>query len=313
MAYTIRAGRRNVAISRPEKQLIAPGLSKAQLASYYLDVAPAMLPHVAGRPLNFERYPDGIEGHKIFQQHASSHFPSWIPTVEVAKAGGTVEHVMASGADTLVYLANQACITLHSWLSRADKLNVPDKLVFDLDPAAQTPAEIRRAARVIAAMLCELDLRPWAMTSGSRGYHLVVPLRREADFGAVRAFARDFAALATAREPRLFTIEQRKAKREDKILIDFLRNGYGHTSVAPYSVRALPGAPVAAPLHLGELSERTTRPDRWTVRNLLARLEHDGDPWRGMRRHGQSLRGARRQLDAALAAISPAERGVAAG
>jgi bifunctional non-homologous end joining protein LigD len=139
------------------------------------------------------------------------------------------------------------------------------------------------------------------MTSGSRGYHLVVPLRRRDDFAAVRAFARDVATLAAAREPRLFTIEQRKAKREGRILIDFLRNGYAHTSVAPYSVRARPDGPVATPLHLDELSERSTTPDRWNVRTVLDRLERDGDPWQGMTRAGRGLGQARATLAHALA------------
>jgi bifunctional non-homologous end joining protein LigD len=300
LSLKIRAGRRLVQISRPDKELIPPDVTKADLASYYARVAPAMLPHLRGRPLNFERYPDGIGRRKIFQQHASGHFPDWIARAEVAKAGGTVEHVVASEAATLVYLANQACVTLHSWLSRVDHLNRPDKMVFDLDPSVDRPDEVRRAALLIVGLLEELGLGAWAMTSGSRGYHLVVPLRRHADFDAVRAFARDFATLAAAREPRTFTVEQRKAKRDGRILIDFLRNGYAHTSVAPYSVRARPGGPVAAPLHVSELAERSTRPDRWTLRTVLERIGQDGDPWREFKAASQTLGAARRSLDEAM-------------
>ena len=121
-------------------------MTKADLARYYARIAEVMLPHVAGRPLNFERYPDGIEGHKIFQQHASGHFPDWIEVVEVPKEGGTVKHVVATEPATLVYLANQACITFHSWESRADKLSRPDKMVFDLDPSVHRPADPPRGA-----------------------------------------------------------------------------------------------------------------------------------------------------------------------
>ncbi len=303
MAFTITAGRRTVEISRPDKQLIPPNVTKAGLADYYAQIAGAMLPHIAGRPLNFERYPDGIEGHKIFQQHASGHFPAWIDQTEVPKAGGTVKHVVASEPATFVYLANQACITFHSWLSRADRLTRPDKMVFDLDPSVHRPAEVRRAALLIVELLRELGLQPWAMTSGSRGYHLVVALQRTAEFDDVRAFARDLATVAAAREPRVFTIEQRKAKRDGRILIDFLRNGYAHTSVAPYSVRARPRAPVATPLHLEELSERTTRPDRWTVGTVLTRVQRDGDPWQEISQSAQTLTGARRALERALAEL----------
>jgi bifunctional non-homologous end joining protein LigD len=303
VAYTITAGQRTVEVSRPDKQLIPPGITKAQLAEYYAQIAGAMLPHIAGRPLNFERYPDGIGGHRIFQQHASGHFPEWIKRVEVPKSGGTVKHVLATEPATLVYLANQACIAFHSWLSRADRLGRPDKMVFDLDPSVRRPAEVRRAAVRIVDLLREFGLRPWAMTSGSRGYHLVVPLQRRADFDYVRAFARDLATVAVAREPRMFTVEQRKAKRDGRILIDFLRNGYAHTSVAPYSVRARPRAPVATPLHLEELSDRGTRPDRWTMPKVLERVGRDGDPWQEFAKQAQTLTAARRVLDRALAEL----------
>lgn len=303
MALTITSGGRDVEVSRPDKQLIPPNVTKADLARYYAEISAVMLPHVAGRPLNFERYPDGIEGHKIFQQHASGHFPDWIEVVEVPKSGGTVKHVVASEPATLVYLANQACITFHSWQSRADDLNRPDKIVFDLDPSVHRPAEMRRAARLIVDLLRELGLEPWAMTSGSRGYHVVVPLKRRAEFESVRPFTRDVAMLGAAREPGVFTIEQRKAKREGKILIDFMRNGYALTSVAPYSVRARPRGPVATPLHLEELSEASTRPDRWTVRTVIKRVQQDGDPWQQIAKGAQTLTAARRALDAALAEV----------
>ncbi len=302
-AAAITAGRRTVEISRPDKVLFPPDITKLDLARYYERVAPVMLPHVAGRPLNLERYPDGIDGHRIIQQHASGHFPDWIRRVTVAKRGGTVEHVMAADAATLIYLANQACITLHSWPCRADRLERPDRVIFDLDPSLDRPAEIRRAARSIVALLQELGCRPWAMTSGSRGYHIVVALKRRADFEEARAFSRDVAVVAAAREPKLFTIEQRKAKREQRILIDVMRNGYGRTSVAPYSVRARPGAPAAAPLHLEELEDRATRPGRWTIDRLVKRIERDGDPWHDIGASATTLSAPRRRLDEALAEV----------
>jgi bifunctional non-homologous end joining protein LigD len=303
VAVELKAGRRTVEISRPDKQLIPPDITKADLARYYADIAGAMLPHIEDRPLNYERYPDGIEGNRIFQQHAGSHFPGWIRTAELPKKGGTVKHVIASEPATLVYLANQACLTFHSWLSRADRPTRPDKMVFDLDPSVERPDEMRHAAGQIANLLTELGLRPWVMTSGSRGYHIVISLQRRAEYDAVRAFSRDFATLAAAHNPELFTVEQRKAKREDKILIDYLRNGYGTTSVAPYSVRARPKAPVATPLHLEELEDEATVPQRWTIANVRARVERDGDPWQDFGRSGQTLTQARKQLDRALAEL----------
>lgn len=303
MSISVRAGRRTVEISRPDKVLVPPGTTKADLARYYEEVAEAMLPHLARRPLNVERFPDGIDGQKIFQQHASGHFPEWIRRISVPARNGTVEHVAASDPATVVYLVGQACITFHRWLSRSDRLNRPDLLVIDLDPSLHDPAAVRRAALTFGDLLRELELDPWAMTTGSRGYHVVVPLNRRAEFDAVREFARDLAVLAAARDPRAFTNEQRKAKREGKILVDIQRNAYAHTAVAPYSVRPRPGAPVATPLHWEELQDSKTVADRWTIASVPGRLERDGDPWEAIARAGVTLTAARRRLDEALGEV----------
>jgi bifunctional non-homologous end joining protein LigD len=302
VSLPIRAGRRIVRVARPDKPLFPCGITKADLARYYAAVAPAMLPHVAGRPLNLERYPDGIDGPRIIQQQAGSHFPSWIRRVTVPKQGGAVSHVVASDPATLVYLADQACITLHTWLSRADRLDRPDRLVFDLDPSADQPDEMRAAALEFGALLRDLDLEPFAMATGSRGYHVVVPLRRQAGFDAVRSFARDVARLAVARDPRL-TVAQRKAARGRRIFIDVMRNTYAHTAVAPYSVRARAGAPVATPLRWEELLQTATRPDRWTLRTLPDRLAQHGDPWADIRSTARTLASPRRRLQKLLGAL----------
>ena len=194
----------------------------------------------------------------------------------VPKRGGTVEHVRATDAASLVYLADQACITPHAWLSRSDRLAHPDRMIIDLDPSVDRPADVRRAALVIGDLLRELGLAPWAMTTGSRGYHVLVPLQRRLGFDDVRTFARDLAAVALRREPKLFTTEQRKAKRAGRVLIDVARNAYAQTAVAPYAVRARPGAPVATPLHWEELAESRTRADRWTLETIPGRLQQDG-------------------------------------
>ncbi len=304
MTERIAAGRRTIEISRPDKALFPCGITKLDLARYYEQVAGVMLPLLAGRPLNLERYPDGIGRQRIIQQQASDYFPAWIRRAAVPAKGHTVDHVVATEAATLVYLANQACITMHAWLSRADRLDRPDRLIVDLDPSRDDrPQEVKRAALSIGELLREIGLEPWAMGTGSRGYHVVVPLARRAGVDAVREFARELARVAAGREPNLFTNEQRKAKREGKILIDVMRNAYAHTAVAPYSVRPRPGAPVAAPLHWEELSERATRADRFTIKNLAARLEREGDPWQGIGRHARTLTAARKALAEAAGEI----------
>jgi bifunctional non-homologous end joining protein LigD len=230
------------------------------------------------------------------------HFPDWIRRVKVRKRGGTVTHAVTSGADTLVYLADQACITPHIWLSRSDRLRQPDRLVVDLDPSKEDFAAVRRAARAFGELLRELGLAPYAMATGSRGLHVWAPLRRGPDFPEVRAFADDIAALMARRHPEELTTESRKAKRGGRILIDVARNAYAQTAVPPYAVRPRPQAPVATPLEWEELSYSRLRPDRWTVKTLFRRLSSDGDPWAGMGSHGRALARPRRRLDELLAA-----------
>ena len=296
MTLTIRSGRRDVAITRPDKPLFPDGTTKADLARYYDAVGEVMLAHVRGRPLNLERYPDGIEGQRFFQQRASGHFPSWIRRSTVRKQGGTVEHAVASDAATLVYLAGQACITPHAWTSRADRLDRPDRLIVDLDPSDGSDADVRAAASDVGDVLRDLGLQPFAMTTGSRGFHVVVPLQRRADHATVLAFAHDLAEVVAAGDAR-FTTEQRKAKREGRILLDVLRNAYAHTAVAPYAVRARPGAPVATPLRWGELADRATTPGRFTLRDVPRRLAEEGDPWAAIGESASALGAARRRLD----------------
>jgi bifunctional non-homologous end joining protein LigD len=296
MSLTIQSGRREVAITRPDKPLFPDGTTKADLARYYEAVGEIMVPHVRGRPLNLERLPDGIEGQRFFQQRASDHFPHWVGRVTVDKEGGTVAHAVASDTATLVYLAGQGCITLHAWTSRADRLDRPDRLIVDLDPSDGTPADVRTAAADVGDVLRDLGLEPFAMTTGSRGFHVVVPLQRRADHATVLAFARDLAAVLAAGDER-FTVEQRKAKREGRILLDVMRNAYAHTAVAPYSVRARPGAPVATPLRWDELADPATTPSGFTLRDVPRRIAEEGDPWADMGDAARGLGAARRRLD----------------
>jgi bifunctional non-homologous end joining protein LigD len=303
MSATVRAGRREVEITRASKPLFPCGITKSDLANYYERVSEPMLALIAGHPLNLERYPDGIEGQRIIQQRASDHFPGWIERAKVPKKGGSVEHVVAGEAAALVYLAGQACITPHAWLSRRDRLDRPDRMIVDLDPSGDDVDAVRKAAITMGELLRELGLDPWVMTTGSRGYHLTVPLQRRASFDEVRPFARGIAELAAAREPSVFTTEQRKAKREGRILIDVMRNAYAHTAVVPYAVRARPQAPVATPLHWEELSDSSTRPDRWTLRTVPDRIKRDGDPWGALGQRAQTISSARRRLEKALAEV----------
>jgi bifunctional non-homologous end joining protein LigD len=290
-----------VEVSRPEKLMFpGDGVTKADLAGYYERVAEHMLPHVKGRPVSMQRFPDGIEGYGFFHKDVPEHFPGWIRRVEVPKRGGTVTHAAIWDADTLVYLADQACITPHVWLSRMDRVRQPDRLVIDLDPSVPDFGAVRRAARAAGELLSELGLAPFAMATGSRGLHVWAPLRRGPDFDEVKEFARGAARLLAARHPDELTTEARKAKRGDRILLDVARNAYAQTAVPPYAVRAKPGAPVATPLEWRELSDSRLRANRWNVKNLFRRLASKGDPWAEMASHARGLAGPRKRLEALL-------------
>jgi bifunctional non-homologous end joining protein LigD len=282
-ATSIRAGRRAVRLTNPDKPLFPrEGITKADLAAYYRAVAPAMVPLVRDRPLNLHRFNQGIAGEGFFQQEIPRGAPEWVRRVRVPKQDGTVCHALANDASTLVWLANQNCITPHVWTSRVDRLDRPDRMVFDLDPAAgeEDFALVRRTALELRALLEDLGSAPFAMVSGSRGIHVVVPLRRRHGFDGVQEPARAIAAELVARRPQELTTEFRKDARAGRLFVDVLRTRWAHTTVAPYAVRARPGAPVATPVRWEELEGGSVRSARaFTLREVPERLERDGDPW----------------------------------
>jgi bifunctional non-homologous end joining protein LigD len=292
----IRAGRRTIRVTHPDKVMFPEsGITKSEIVSYYGRVARVMLPYLRGRPLMLERLPEGLAGPIFYQKQISGYFPDWIHRTTVTKAGGTVTHVVCDDAATLVYLANQGCLTPHAWLSRADDPDRPDRLIIDLDPSTDDVEDVRFAARAARQLLAEAGLQPFLMATGSRGFHVVAPLRRAEGFDEVRAVARGLAEALARRAPDRLTTAARKADRGTRVYLDVLRNAYAATAVAPYGIRARPGAPVAVPLDWGELD--ATRPDAWTIRTLLDRLARVPDPWRGLSRHARALATARRWLD----------------
>jgi len=291
---------RTLGLSSLDKVLFPdPGITKGELIDYHERIAEVLLPHLRGRPVAIKRLPDGLDGASFFQKSVASHFPPWVGSVEVPKRqGGTIEHIVVSEPATLSYLANLAAIELHAWTSRTDDLERPDQLVFDLDPPADGLDAARDAARRVKEVLDELGLPTLLKTSGSKGYHVHVALARRDDFEVVRPFAADVARVVAARDPRRFTVEQRKDARRGRVFIDHLRNAYGQTAIAPYSVRARPGAPVATPIDWDELHD--VEPARYGVRNVFRRLGQREDPWHAAWDRGQDLTSARDTLDALL-------------
>jgi len=276
----------HVKLSHPEKVLFpADGITKADLADYYAAVAPVMVRHTRERPMNLWRWNAGIDKPVVVQQEIPKGAPDWVRRVTVARRGrgGEVTHAVGGEAATLVWLANQNCITPHAWQSRADRPDRPDRLVFDLDPPDEDeqrhfPA-IRAGAVELGTVLRELGLEPFAKTSGSRGLHVVAPLRRGAHADEVRATAGEIAERLAERLPDTLTTAWRKEKRGGRVLVDDARNTYAQTTVAPYAVRALPGAPVAAPLAWDELEDPELHPRRWTLATVRERVAGRGDPW----------------------------------
>jgi len=298
MAEEITAGGIAVQLTHPDKVLFpADGITKRDLARYYADVAGQMLPWLRDRPITMVRYPDGLGGPRFFQKNASAYFPDWIRRVVVSKEGGQVEHVICDKPATLVYLANQACIEIHEFTSRADKLDAPDQMVFDFDPPDGAAfADVRRAALWARDLLGgELGLTSFVRTTGGRGLHVHVPLNRRADFDAVRDFTHHVAQLLARRYPDAITAEQRKDKRGQRIYADVMRNAYAQTVVASYGVRARPGAHVATPLDWAEVEDEKLAPGRFTMATVRPRLT-GRDPWAGFARSGQGLSEAARQL-----------------
>lgn len=293
----VNAGGRDIEVSNPDKVLFpGDGITKGSLVDYYAAVAPVMLPHVRGRPVMMQRFPDGIGRAGFMQKQASPNTPAWVGTVEVAKRGGSVRHVTIEDPATLVWLADQACITPHVWLSRADRVDRPDRLVFDLDPWEEDAAAVRAAAGATRTLLDELGLTSFVMSTGSRGLHVVVCLDRSAGFEEVLQFARDAAAVLVARHPDTLTAHTSRDKRGGRLYLDVLRNRWAQTTVAPYAVRPLPHAPVAMPLPWDEAESRRFDPRRYTLRSALQRVEREGDAWADMERHAHSLRAARARL-----------------
>ena len=299
MAEEITADGITVPLTHPDKVLFpADGTTKQDLARYYADVAGQMLPWLRDRPITMVRYPDGLGGPRFFQKNASSYFPDWIRRVAVAKEGGQVEHVICDKAATLVYLANQACIEIHEFTSRADKLDAPDQMVIDFDPPDGAHfADARQAALWARDLLDgELGLTSFVRTTGGRGLHVHVPLNRRADFDTVRDFAHRAAEVLARRHPDAITAEQRKDKRGNRIYADIMRNAYAQTVVASYGVRARPGAPVATPLAWDEVQDAKLEPGRFTLSTVRARLDQGTDPWAEFGRSEQGLSEAGKRL-----------------
>jgi bifunctional non-homologous end joining protein LigD len=267
-------------ITHPEKVMFPDcGITKGELAGYYELVAPLMLPHLTGRPVTLERFHRGIGEKGFFQKNVSKGAPDWLERVAVPKTDGVVNYAVVTDARGILWLANQNCITPHVWTSRVPDLFHPDLCVFDLDPLQDDTHVLRAAALLVRDLLAELGMASWVKTSGSKGFHVVVPLDGSADCGQVARFAHAVARAAVERDPAHLTLEFYKADRRGRILVDTGRNEFGATYAAAYAVRPRPNAPVSAPCTWEEVENGDAEPQTFTLRTMPRRLEAHGDVW----------------------------------
>ena len=273
----------SITITHPDKVLFPDdGITKADLADYYLRIADRMLPHVRHRPLHMNRFPDGIGGIAIQQKRVPDSFPRWIDRATVEKQGGTVTHAVINNAATLVYLANYNMITAHVWASRIEAIWNPDVLIFDLDPADEDFTLVRTTALKVRAILEERGLVCFVKTTGSRGLHVIAPITPGPTFDLVHMFADFVAQQLAASDPEHLTTEFLKDSRQGRLFIDVNRNAYAQTIVAPYSVRARRGAPIALPVAWSDVERKDLRADGVTMRTVWKWLANREDPWQSM-------------------------------
>ena len=281
----------SVTITHPDKVLFPDdGITKRDLANYYEAMAPVMLPHLRGRPVTMERYPAGIDKQGFWQKDVSKGFPAWLQRVDVPKKDGVVHHPIVTDTQSLLWITNQNTVTQHVWASRAPTLNFPDLCVFDLDPSRDDAGAVRAAAIGLRDLLAELGLPSWVKTSGSKGFHIVVPIDGKTTIGTVARFANAVGALYVRLAPDRYTQEFSKVDRRGRIYVDTGRNGYSATFAAAYTVRAKRGAPVSAPCRWEELERGEVHPQTFTLRSMAERIATVGDLWSDLHRRGRSLK-----------------------
>ncbi len=292
----LKVGHYQVKITNPEKILFPKAnCTKLDFIQYYQKIAPIMLPHIKDRPLTMNRFPEGVQGALFYQKDVPDYFPEYIALQPVEKSSGEViNYALINNEAALVYLGNYVCVP-HIWLSKEPKLNYPDRMIFDFDPSPGVSfAMVKWAVQEMKKHLTLLGLPVFVMTTGSRGLHVVVPIKRNYLFDVVRGFAQEIAKCLVNKYPSKLTVEIRKAKRGKRIFIDTLRNAWGATTVAPYAVRAKEGAPIAVPLKWTEVSGLTTS-HKYTIKNIFQRISRVGDPWKNINKEACALTQARKK------------------
>lgn len=276
------------------------GYTKGDLIRYYIEVAPYMLPHLQLRPLVLTRHPDGIDGEWFYQKNAPEYTPPWIKTVRYEHKNGAVDYILAENPETLAWLANEACIEIHAWLSKITSPRQPELMVLDIDPMPPTGFD---ESVVVACetkrVLDAVGLQSWVKTSGATGLHIYVPIEAKYDYRDVVRAAVAVARTVETSLPELVTLERRVVKRGPKVYLDCYQNALGKTLAAPYSVRPRKNAPVSTPLSWDEVACKgpngksndtsAVNPERFNIKTVPERLKEAGDPFAAILNYSQSL------------------------
>ena len=289
----------SVKITHPEKVLFPnDGYTKQDMIDYYVSVADVMLPHLKNHPLAMLRFNGGIHAERFFHKNAPDYFPDYIERAEMPTSKRVTKLPVVNNKDALAYIANHNCVEFHVIGAPADDLGHPDRLVIDFDPSTDDFGEVKEAARWARELLADVGLEPFLMTSGSRGLHIWVPLKPSATTEEGLGFTERVARILCDRHPDELTTEFHKADRGDRIYVDVARNAPAQHAVAPYSLRAKDGAPVATPIPWDELDDDDLTPQRYT----MTRQREGDDPWNGIRKAAKALGPAAKKLERLAAA-----------
>ena len=289
-------------ISNPDKVFWPKsGYTKADLIKYYLDISEILLPYLKDRPQSLNRHPNGITGESFYQKDMPEHTPKWIKTTIIRSdsAEKDINYLLCQDKATLVYMANLGAIEINPWHSRIGNLDKPDFLVIDLDPRGVTWKDVIKVAQVTHKLLEEIKVRSYCKTSGIKGIHIYIPLGAKYNYTQVLEFAKLLGALIHERLPKLTSLERNPEKRKHKVYLDLYQNRRGQTIVAPYSVRPFPGATVSAPIEWEEVNGRL-RIDRFTIKNMIKRIEQKGDIWEGIMNKGVSIKKAVKEIESMM-------------
>ena len=284
-SQVVEIGNRRLKLSNLDKVLYpATGFTKGQVIDYYVRIAPALLPHLAGRPLTMKRYPEGVDAEFFFEKNAPMHRPDWVKTAPIWSHGNqrNVNFILAEDLPTLVWVANLASLELHPSLALAKDIQCPTMIVFDLDPGP--PANIVQCAQVglwVREIFDHFGLQSFAKTSGSKGLQIYVPLNTKTSYEETKPFAHALARVMEQEHPDLIVSDMKKARRANKVFVDWSQNDEHKTTIAVYSLRARERPTVSTPVSWEEVKGALKKKDAkllvFEAPEVLERVERMAD------------------------------------